>query len=47
MDLVYVFNLMRILDIMTNLQNIYVEKCLEEITDNEERCREYVEKVYE
>jgi len=44
MEPVLTFNLMQIFDIMTNVQNIFVERCVEGITANEERCRAYVEK---
>jgi len=44
MEPVLAFNLMQTFDIMTNVQNIFVEKCLKGITANEERCREFVEK---
>jgi len=44
MEPVLAFNLMQSFDIMTNVQNTFVERCLEGITANEERCREYVEK---
>jgi len=44
MEPVLAFNLMQSFDIMTNVQNTFVERCVEGITANEERCREYVEK---
>ncbi|PKP61944.1 aspartate ammonia-lyase [Candidatus Atribacteria bacterium HGW-Atribacteria-1] len=44
MEPVLAFNLMQTFDIMTNAQNIFVERCLKGITANEERCREFVEK---
>jgi len=44
MEPVLAFNLMQTFDIMTNVQNTFVEKCLKGITANEEKCREYVDK---
>ena len=44
MEPVLAFNLMQNFDIMTNAQNMLVERCLNGITANEERCREYIEK---
>ena len=44
MEPVIAFNLMQSFDIMINVQNTFVERCLEGITANEKRCREYVEK---
>ena len=44
MEPVLAFNLMQTFDIMSNAQNMFVEKCIKGITVNEERCREFVEK---
>ncbi|RXG65283.1 aspartate ammonia-lyase, partial [Candidatus Atribacteria bacterium 1244-E10-H5-B2] len=44
MEPVLAFNLMQTFDIMTNAQNMFVERCIKEITANEKRCKEFVEK---
>ena len=44
MEPVLAFNLMQSFDIMTNAQNMLVEKCIVGITANEERCKEFVER---
>jgi len=44
MEPVLAFNLMQTFDIVTNAQNMFVERCIKRITANEERCREFVEK---
>jgi aspartate ammonia-lyase len=44
MEPVLVFNLMQTFDIMTNAQNMFVEKCVNNITVNEKTCKEFVEK---
>lgn len=44
MEPVLAFNLMQTFDIVTNAQNMFVERCVKGITANEEKCREFVEK---
>jgi len=44
MEPVLAFNLMQSFDIMTNAQNMLVDKCINGITANEERCKEFVER---
>jgi aspartate ammonia-lyase len=43
MEPVLAFNLMQSFNIMTNAQNMLVEKCIQGITANEKKCQEYVE----
>jgi len=44
MEPVLAFNLMQTFDIMTNAQNMFVERCINDISANEKICKEYVEK---
>lgn len=44
MEPVLAFNLMQSFDILTNAQNMLREKCINGITANEQRCKDFVEK---
>ncbi|MDD3655892.1 MAG: aspartate ammonia-lyase [Atribacterota bacterium] len=44
MEPVLAFNLMQSFDLMTNVQNMLREKCIDGIIANEQRCREFVER---
>lgn len=45
MEPVLVFNLIQSISIMNNVFRAFTENCLKDIEANEERMKEYVEKV--
>jgi len=44
MEPVLAFNLMQSFDIIKNAQNMLVERCIDGITANEKRCKEFIER---